>query len=479
VKRRSIRWRIQLWFLSMTTVLLAGFSVALYLRAEADELARLDQSLRERASGMAAGCECEDGLLRFDAKQRVPGAEGQVPRRAVAMRTWPEGRELYRSPAVAEPAVTEPGVSRPDAQRIAGLQAGACSYRDLSLDGVPMRCCTLLQEASEHDDERQSQPQVLVEVMEEIGPLRSELRTFALTLLLIGGIAIACAAAAGSFLARRIADPLARIAAETSQVEARGEGVVAAPRTGDEIDSLAESLNRAFARLREAYRRQTRFTADASHELRTPLAVILTASEVALRREREPDEYRAALAEIVKAARRSEETLAGLLLLARAEAGRLETQEETLLLAEVMSEAAACNPRVRCSVAGDTTLRGDRRLLRMLGENLIANALRCSQAEDEVAVRVQAVAAGVRVEVEDRGIGIAPDKLPHVFEPFFRADEARSRAAGGSGLGLAIVRAIADLHGAHCGIRSRQGEGTCVTVEFEYGGAGGGRSQRG
>ena len=449
----SIRRRIQLWFLSLTTLLLAGFSVTLYARAAADGVARLDQSLRDQAYLLAGCCEWEHGRLSFDGQREPAGAGGTGL--ACAVREWPTGRDLHRSPTFAS------------APLVGDLTPGRYASHDVtSATGAVTRHGVLLQELVDHDDDAVARSLMLVEVAADLEPLHAELRRFAWRLLLLWGVTMGCATLAASFLARRIVRPLARIAEETSRVEARAEGLVMAPGAGDEIDRLVDSLNRAFTRLRAAYDRQTRFTADASHELRTPLSVILTASEVALRRPRDADEYRSTLAQVVQAARRSEETLAGLLLLARADAGHLEARVEALSLAEVIADAVAGQDRVDVAVSGDCTLQGDRRLLRALIENLVGNALRYSPAGSAVHVRADTTAEGVRLEVEDEGIGIAADKLAHVFEPFYRTDEARTREAGGSGLGLAIVRAIADLHGATCAIRSRLREGTCVSVAF-------------
>jgi len=465
MKPRSIRRRIQGWFLMLTAVLLAAFSVALYLQTAANGLAKLDQSLRVRAFGLAAACEAENEELHFDPRQQPAAGDGAEPRHGFVVIAWPGARELYRSPNVRE----VPGLV-PDAGVVGNLAAGQCVSRDLAASpgGVSFRHCVLLYEVRDHDETDSLALQVVLAIAEDQAPLHRELRSFGLQLLLIWSLAMSLAAAAGSFLARRIADPLARIAKETSLVEARSTGLVTPTGTGDEIDQVVESLNRALLRLRAAYQRQTRFTADASHELRTPLAVILTAGEVALRKERDGAEYRAALAQIVTSAQRSEETQVGLLLLARADAGRLQHRLEPLELAAVAKEVAADKDRVQCSSSGDSSLLGDHRLLSMLVENLVANALRYSPATVSVEVSVVTTPSSVRLEVRDRGIGIAADMLPHVFEPFYRTDAARNRMAGGSGLGLAIVRAIAELHGAQCTIHSREGEGTSVFVDFPH-----------
>ena len=470
----SIRSRIRLWFVATTALLLAGFSVALYLRTEADGLARFDHHLFERALAVAAACEWEDGRLNCDPGSLLAEADGTAPLRGFVVTSVPKGDLVYRSPALTDHADW-----MPSSERVAGLAVGVPLAGEITtVDGSVLRCCTLRNRLRDHDDASEESPHLAVVTFGSLAPAQKDIRAFGWRLLLIGGLALACAALVAGFLAKRIVDPLARIAAETSQVEARSEGLVSAPKTGDEIEQLVLCLNRTFQRMREAYRRQTRFAADASHELRTPLAVILAASEVALRRPRGPSEYQEALTQIADAARRSEETLSGLLLLARADAGRLESQREPLQLADLVADLVAKRKHITWSTQGPTRIRGDVRLLRILVENLLGNAVRYSPPDATVEVRVigtgssvgpsNSVGPGnkVRFEVEDHGIGIAADKLAQVFEPFYRTDEARSRAAGGSGLGLAMVRAIAEVQEANCSIRSTVGVGTCVIVEF-------------
>jgi two-component system OmpR family sensor kinase len=110
---------------------------------------------------------------------------------------------------------------------------------------------------------------------------------------------------------------------------------------------------------------------------------------------------------------------------------------------------------------------GDPVLLRRVVDNLLENAHKYSKrAEDEVELRAEASAASVRIEVVDRGIGIAAEDLPLVFRPFFRADRSRTRATGGLGLGLALAKRIVDAHGGTLAIESRLGEGTRAIVEL-------------
>lgn len=115
-------------------------------------------------------------------------------------------------------------------------------------------------------------------------------------------------------------------------------------------------------------------------------------------------------------------------------------------------------------VPGDVAFRGDPELIRRLVLNLIDNAVRHTPAGGRVLVELEAAANELRIQVADSGIGIPPEAAPHVFERFYRGDQARSRQDGGFGLGLAIVKWIAESHQGAVDFTSEPGAGTTFTV---------------
>ena len=224
-----------------------------------------------------------------------------------------------------------------------------------------------------------------------------------------------------------------------------------------------EPVDAAFARMRH-------FMADAAHELRTPVAVLRGRADVALRRSRDPEEYRAALAAVGDEARRLGGIVENLLTIARADAGDWPIARERLFLDDLVLDAAAAarvlgaNRGVRVEVDGleEAPVLGDAALLRQLLMILLDNALKFTPPGGEVRVGVARRGNEVVTSVADTGPGIPADQLPHVFERFFRGDPARAR--GGAGLGLSIARWIADAHGARLTIASSAGAGTRVEI---------------
>jgi len=457
--RLSIGRSLFLWVVGSTVLLLVLFSLALYLVVGRALYAGLDDRLETLAQGMVALCEWEEdrGEVCFEAADEPRGPLAEAGRMAaVELRSWPDGAVLHRGGA----ALPEPPSG--------GLQAGAASFTDL---GDDLRLCTLLVTVPPAPDAggEPSAPgfSVLARVAEPLEPIEDQLASLLLWVLLSVAVAAVVVVAFGRLLSARFVRPLGELAEAAARL--RGGDKARLPRsgTGDELDRLAALLEDGIGRLEAAAERQARFTADAAHELRNPISVIHNAASVALRNPRDPEDYRAFLEDVLGTARRMGGIVDGLLLLARMDAGAARQAFDDCDLGAIAGAAAAADPaRVHVAAAGPVRLRGDARLLRILVDNLVANALR--HAEGEVRVEVGADAAdGVVLRVRDDGPGIPPDQAERVFERFHRGAEARSDD-GGAGLGLAIVAEIARLHGGGCEVVPDAG-GTTFVVRLGRG----------
>jgi signal transduction histidine kinase len=197
------------------------------------------------------------------------------------------------------------------------------------------------------------------------------------------------------------------------------------------------------------------------------VALIRATAEFALRRERSPEHYRAALREIQQESEQMTELTESLLSLARADSGGLEMRFATVDLNRVVEEivkqneplAAAKNIHLvarlpeRCaSVAANEA--GLRRILLIL----IDNALKYTPPEGEIVISTTPRDGGIEISVEDSGEGIDHRALPHIFERFYRADPSRASHAG-AGLGLSIAQALAQAHGSEIAVESEPGQG--------------------
>jgi hypothetical protein len=253
-----------------------------------------------------------------------------------------------------------------------------------------------------------------------------------------------------------------------------GDARLRVPQTRDELAKLGATMNDLLGRMQHALRRQRAFVADAGHELRTPLAVLRAELELADRPNRTPDELRASVRHAAQETERVQAIAEQLLLLARvdepaatAPAAVELTRVAALLRAAVDAfgaRAAAREVALELQAVAELLVPAEPVLLRQAVDNLLDNALRYSPPHATVTVRLRADDARVSVDVLDEGPGFPPEFLPHAFERFRRADDARTRADGGTGLGLAIVRAVAVAHGGTATLANRPTGGAVATI---------------
>ena len=248
------------------------------------------------------------------------------------------------------------------------------------------------------------------------------------------------------------------------------------PAAQDELRELSETINAMLDRLESAFARITRFTSDASHELRTPIAVIRTTSEVILERDRPIREYREMVGQILRESEFTSALIEQLLTLARADADTellsLEAMDLRALVEELdpASKALAENRNVYWSAkipSEPVVILGDRPHLRRLLLILVDNASRYTDKGGSVQLRMAAQAGEAILEVNDSGIGIPAEDLPHIFDRFYRASNARFFDQDGSGLGLSIAAWIATAHGGTLTAQSTVGSGTSMSIRLK------------
>ncbi|HEU5340550.1 HAMP domain-containing sensor histidine kinase [Edaphobacter sp.] len=300
------------------------------------------------------------------------------------------------------------------------------------------------------------------------------LHSLFLVLLAVCPCVLFLAALAGYVLFTR---PLKPVSVLTEQAENIGRGHMGerlpVPATGDELQRLANSLNRMIDRLEEALDHNHRFSADASHELRTPLTIIRGELEQAIQ---EPGLTVAAMDGIGSALEeidRMSQIVQSLMAVAYLDSGeQMETVSVQLdrLAASTIEQMQLLAEERDLTLVGESmdcvVVNGNPTRLKQVIVNLVDNAMKYNQSGGTVRVCVMARGNHAVLQVADNGPGIPETSLPFIFDRFYRADKARSRSTGGMGLGLSIVKAICNAHNADISVTSSEGSGTVVTVEF-------------
>ena len=437
---RSLRLTLIGWYGLLLTAVLVAFGATLYLRTRGALLEGIDAELASRSAAMVGALEWDekDGweLDLSDDFLRGVAAEASYSIWAWDGTLLREGGERAQAAPSGTPGLRSVG-----------------DLRELEVEG-PGGTCVLLARS--------------------IAQTRERLAALLASLVASGAAVLAMGLGGGWWLARRALAPLESLAATAGAISAQDLSQRLDARAAPaELEPLARAFNATLERLEQAFGRQLRFTADASHELRTPLAVVRTQAEQALRADRAPQEYRAALAACLRAAERMSGLSEGLLQLARADAGGDPRPLEPVALDALVREAVehlrpvaeAEGVEVSCSTE-PVRVSGVAAELGVALSNLLSNAVRYNRPGGRVEVACSRSDTSAIVRVADTGIGIPAEALPHVFERFYRLDSARSRARGGTGLGLAIAQRIVAAHGGSIDVESCVDEGSTFSLRL-------------
>ena len=286
--------------------------------------------------------------------------------------------------------------------------------------------------------------------------------------------AIALAVAGGYFLAGRVLKPVDAMAESARRITAESLSArlpVDNPR--DEFGRLAGVFNATLARLDAAFEQLRRFTADASHELRSPLTGMRSVGEVALQRPLTAQGYRDVIGSMLEEVDRLARLVENLLMLTRADAGRIPLTLTIVDLRDLVTGVADSlrvlaedkDQQLAVDVAGPLAAKCDGSVLRLAVTNLLYNAIKYTPNKGEIHVVITPTGSGDgSIEVRDTGPGIAPAHHERIFDRFYRVDDARSRDTGGTGLGLAIARWAVEANGGRLELESHEGHGSLFRI---------------
>jgi len=293
-------------------------------------------------------------------------------------------------------------------------------------------------------------------------------------LAISGVLAGAVAAIVAAWVARLALRPLSHTAEVVGAIDqSKLDRRIDAAALPEELRPMAGRLNELLGRLQHAFEERRRFLADASHELRTPVAAMITTMEVALRRPRPAAELTETLETCLSEARHMRQLVQALLRQIRAEAASGDEEAQDLDAAQMLRECAdladslALQKQIHIvrSVNGAIPVRAEPGRLRSVVLNLMSNAIEYNHPGGMVEVSAHADEASAEIVVRDDGPGIAPEHLPHLFEPFYRAT-AKQESDGHLGLGLFLVDSHVKAMGGECRVESRLGAGTTFRIRL-------------
>ena len=453
---RSIRVRLTLWFVLLLAITLAIFSVALYLALRHNLNSSLNDSLESRTeivSGLVVDVDQVDVAALTIPGDPVEGEEFVRVFDSSGNLVFDNSGEKFRPPD--DPAAVSTALS------------GSRTRRSLDL-GPELRALIAPISAN-------GQVIGAVEVGLSTDDLHSTLRTLLIIIAVSYPLALIIASGGGVFLASRALSPIDGLTSTARRISAEDLSQRLNMRLpDDEVGRLARTFDEMIARLDDAFRRQRQFTADASHELRTPLTAIKGQTEVALQKDRDPEDYRSVLRNVNLEVDRMIRLVSSLLMLARADAQQVPLARESISLGGVIGDAAdqvrpAADSKgvlIRVRNGRETRLTADQDLLLQLMLNLLDNAVKHTPAGSSIDVSWSIEDGSAQVVVSDEGPGIASEHLPHIFDRFYRVDKARSRDGGGVGLGLSICRWIAQAHGGSIEAGNAPGLGATFKVHL-------------
>ncbi len=479
----SIRFRLTLYFVVILAIVLAGFSLFIYISQSRDLRFDAVQNMQAKLSRLDAYFHSDAWQNSNLSPAEAPGPGGQAVLQPgdFILLTTPDGQ-----------VVQNWGWNPQDSQHlISGLLNAANQNRDFS---VYEQTIGITNDSG--TSSTSSYLFIVVPVMRHdmlegfmiLGspsPLPSQLGRLMASLLLGSLGTLVLAFIGGLWLADRAMRPVRSIT-QTAQTISETDLNRRLNLPGrDELAQLGGTFDSMLSRLQKAFDRQRRFVADASHELRTPLTIINLEVGRVLSGRRRTEEYQHALEVVDLESTRMTRLVNDLMTLARMDSGQTILQTDELDLSEVAVEAyERMQPLAeRREIAMDIgemqelPIRGDRQYLIQMISNLIENAVKYSQPHGHVRIETEAVTSGdsplALLRVSDTGPGIPAEHIPHLLERFYRVDSSRSRdpledssSPTGTGLGLSIVAWIVEGHKGHITIKSEPGQGTEFEVTF-------------
>lgn len=291
-------------------------------------------------------------------------------------------------------------------------------------------------------------------------------------LFVANGLIVLIALTSGSKASRRILSPIEKMTSTVQAININNlDTRLDVQGVQDELKELAQTFNDMFDRIQNSYEKQNQFVSDASHELRTPIAVIQGYINL-LDRWGKNDEN--VLQESIDAIKDESENMKDLieklLFLARTDKGLYQLDKEEFLIDELIEEVGRetqlidSEHEIICNKEEGLLYYGNRKSLKQALRIFVDNSVKFTPKGGKITLSASSSKKHISMEIQDTGIGIPPEDIPHIFDRFYRSDKSRTKVTGGHGLGLSIAKWAIEAHNGNIKVRSKVDLGTKITI---------------
>jgi len=456
MRRLTLRTKLTLFYSIIVSLLLTGFALIYYRVLAVGVDNDLTQDILDRTSGLRGYLRFTEGQPGFVYDIEDPDETTFINRAARYYQVY----EIRTGRLLAESDQFRDSQVRFSPSDIAHYADTSPSFVDIHTDQENIRV--------RHEVMSAEGGSYLLLVGASMQPVEDTVDSFLEGLVWLIPSGVLLAAIASWFMAGRALTPVAALGKAAGEIAvSRLDLRLPVQGTHDELDELAIQFNETLERLEKAVGEMKQFTASISHELRTPLAILRGEAEVALMENHSPEHYRRVLASQLEEFEKLTRMINQLLTLARAESGEVEIAHSSIDLSTMAKEltedlepvAAAKNVTLSSRCDPHVMVTGDSGWIERIILNLVDNAIKFTRPGGHVAVRVSKGPHAATLEVEDDGVGIPSDALPHIFERFYRSDSSRSNRAEGAGLGLSLVKWAVDQHNGSIDVESIPSKG--------------------
>ena len=317
---------------------------------------------------------------------------------------------------------------------------------------------------------------VIIEVATTKDMLWSHLDNLLYILSFIIPIVLIFAIIGGNFLIYKSFTPIEKVLEELKNITATDLSArLKSSNNQDEINELITEINNLLGRLESSFERISQFSSDASHELKTPLTIIKGEMEIALRKDRNIEEYKQSLKTSLDEVIVIEKTINDLLFLKKKKKDLILENMEVLYFDEIIDEsinevknfAKLNNIKIKFDLIETSEFHGYSNLLKIAIKNILKNAIQFSHNNSEIIVKSYKEKDFFNISIQDFGIGIPLNEQEKIFEKFYRTDKSRSKNSGGTGLGMSIVKKIIHIHKGYIKVESIENIGTTIFISFK------------